>query len=66
MGTWVKETDKKPQFDKTVVCWCQIYGLYLGRYIHIGFGYGNWNNGRDTGVLPPIYWMELPEPPMGI
>jgi hypothetical protein len=62
---WHKETEQKPPFDTTVLCYCRIYGYYLGYYFRIdhAFNNGNWCDRKDKGVLPPIAWQYLPLPP---
>lgn len=65
---WIDETKQKPPFGKHVLCYCRIYGYYIGSYENIapdvsGNIWGNWNDGKHLGVLPPTHWMELPEKP---
>jgi hypothetical protein len=63
---WIKTEDKKPELNEPVLVWCRIYGRFIATYEDIGAG-KNWGNWRDSngnlGILPPIYWMPLPEPP---
>ncbi len=60
---WVKEINDKPDFGKLVLCYCRIYGYFLGSYNYIDLGYGNWRRGAEFGILPPVYWAILPEEP---
>lgn len=64
---WVSVEDRLPEFNKPVLAFCRVYGRYIGWYEFIGeaFGekHGNWNDGKNLGVLPPLFWMPLPEPP---
>tara|TARA_R110002110_G_scaffold102599_1_gene259822 strand:- start:54 stop:263 length:210 start_codon:yes stop_codon:yes gene_type:complete len=65
---WIKTELQKPKFDETVLVWCRIYGRFLATYEYIGDfdeeQYGNWRDfNGNLGILPPIYWMKLPEPP---
>lgn len=63
---WIKTKDKKPELNTPVLVWCKLYGRFIATYEDIGAG-KNWGNWRDSngnlGILPPIYWMPLPEPP---
>lgn len=61
---WISVRDNPPPFGLQVLVWCKIYGIYIGCNERIeGTGYGNWNDGKENGVLPPIYWKSLPESP---
>ena len=61
---WISVNDKLPEFGEHVLVYCQIYGQYIAYYHRIsGTNYGNWHNGNTLGILPPLYWMPLPEPP---
>jgi hypothetical protein len=64
---WISVKDSLPEFNKHVLVYCRIFGTYIGSHVFIGeFAgkkYGNWNDGKSTGVLPPTHWMPLPEPP---
>jgi len=62
---WIPVTpDTMPEFDTWVLCYCRIYGFYIGCHQRIlDTNYGNWNDGKDLGILPPIFWMLLPEKP---
>lgn len=61
---WISCKERLPDFDKPVLCFCRIYGRYIGWHQRIdNTNYGNWHDGTNLGVLPPIYWQELPEPP---
>lgn len=58
---WHEETKIKPPFGVHVLCYCKIYGYYIGSYERIeDTNWGNWHDGKQLGVLPPIHWMELP------
>ena len=65
---WIKTELKKPNFDETVLVWCSIYGIFLATYEYIGEfdgeKYGNWRDlNGNLGILPPVYWLNLPAPP---
>jgi hypothetical protein len=62
---WIPVAKKLPPFDEWVLAYCRIYGCYIGSYQRIApdTSYGNWNDGKNLGVLPPTHWMPLPEPP---
>lgn len=61
---WNLTNQSKPEFDRWVLCWCKIYGYYIGKYEQIeDTGWGQWNNGEKSGYLPPIYWQHLPAVP---
>lgn len=62
---WIKTEHRKPKFDELVLVWCRIYGRFLATYEEIdGTGWGNWRDMKgNLGILPPVYWMKLPEPP---
>ncbi len=65
---WIKTEDEKPEYDKAVLVWCRVYGRFLATYVCVGNfrgeSYGNWRDfNGNLGILPPIYWMPLPEPP---
>jgi len=60
---WIKSSEQNPPFDMQVLCYCKIYGRYIGSYIQVIGVYGNWSNGKEMGILPPIYWMPLPPAP---
>lgn len=65
---WIKTEDRKPEFDVPVWVWCRIYGRFIATYEYIGDfegeRFGNWqDHNGNLGILPPVYWMLLPEPP---
>lgn len=61
---WIPVSERLPEFDTWVLCYCKIYGFYIGSYQRIlDTCHGNWNDGKDLGVLPPIYWQPLPQSP---
>jgi hypothetical protein len=65
---WVATSEQLPEFGKTVLVYCKIYGKFLATYEYIGeFAgekYGNWRDfNGNLGILPPVYWMEISEPP---
>ncbi len=61
---WIKTEDHLPPFGEHVLVWCKIYGRYIASYQRISdTNWGNWHDGKDLGVLPPVCWMPLPEAP---
>ena len=65
---WVATSEQLPEFGVTVLVYCKIYGKFLATYEYIGeFAgekYGNWRDfNGNLGILPPVYWMEIPKPP---
>ena len=65
---WIQTKDQLPPFDKTVLVGCRIYGRFLATYVKVGEfegdDYGNWRDfNGNLGILPPIYWCEIPEIP---
>lgn len=60
---WIIETDRKPPFGKLVLVHCRVYGKFLATYEEIGYGYGNWKHNNELGILPPVYWLDIPEIP---
>lgn len=63
---WISVKDKFPPFGDWVLVYCRIYGRYIGSYQRIDpeYNFGVWNDGNNSGVLPPTHWMPLPEPPV--
>ena len=66
--SWVAVSERLPEFGETVLVYCKIYGRFLATYEFIGDfqgkKYGNWRDfNGNLGILPPVYWMPLPEPP---
>jgi len=65
---WIETDLQKPNFGGTKLVWCRIYGIFLATYEYIGDfdgeQHGNWRDFRGgLGILPPVYWMPLPELP---
>ncbi|MBK9800718.1 MAG: DUF551 domain-containing protein [Bacteroidetes bacterium] len=64
---WIRVSEKMPDFDVSVLVFCRIYGVFIAQHKYIGDfqgeKYGNWYDGKDLGVLPPLFWMPLPSPP---
>ena len=61
---WISVAETKPEFGEPVFVWCRIYGRYIGTYQQIdGTRFGNWSDGKELGVLPPLFWQPLPTPP---
>lgn len=61
---WISVEERLPEFGEPVFVWCRIYGRYIGTYQQIdGTRFGNWSDGKDLGVLPPLFWQPLPTPP---
>lgn len=66
--SWVAVSEQLPKFGETVLVYCKIYGRFLATYEYIGdFAgeqYGNWRDfNGNLGILPPVYWLQIPEPP---
>ncbi len=66
--SWVAVSERLPEFGETVLVYCKIYGRFLATYEYIGDfqgeKYGNWRDfNGNTGILPPVYWLKIPEPP---
>ena len=62
--SWISVEERLPEFGEPVFVWCRIYGRYIGTYQQIdGTRFGNWSDGKDLGVLPPLFWQPLPTPP---
>jgi Protein of unknown function (DUF551) len=67
-NNWIAVADRLPKFGETVLVYCRIYGRFLATYEYIGDfqgeKYGNWRDFKgELGILPPVYWMEIPETP---
>jgi len=62
---WTLEKNYKPIFGMPVVVWCRIYGKAIYTYERLDpeYGWGNWHDGKSLGVLPPVYWSYIPNPP---
>ena len=61
---WINVKDAKPKFNTWVLVYCKVYGFYIGGYEQIeDTAWGQWSDGKNSGVLPPTHWMPLPEPP---
>lgn len=61
---WVKVSEMLPEFEAWVLCYCGIYGYYIGQYQQIlDTNHGQWCDGKESGCLPPIFWLPLPTPP---
>jgi len=61
---WISVEERLPEFVEPVFVWCRIYGRYIGTYQQIdGTRFGNWSDGKELGVLPPLFWQPLPTPP---
>lgn len=67
MDNWIDVNDRLPAFEKRVLVYCAIYGMFIVHYQFIGefdgVKYGNWHDGRNLGILPPTHWQPLPSPP---
>ena len=66
--SWVAVSERLPEFGEAVLVYCNIYGRFLATYEFIGEfqgeKYGNWRDfNGNLGILPPVYWMQIPEPP---
>jgi hypothetical protein len=62
---WIPVTPKTlPKFDTPVLCYCEIYGRFVGVYSQIdGTNWGQWSNQKEIGILPPKAWQPLPPAP---
>lgn len=61
---WIDERLHKPEFGVPVLVYCRIYGRFVATYEQIlDTEFGNWHNGKELGILPPLYWMPLQELP---
>jgi hypothetical protein len=62
---WITTEDTKPKFGELVLVYCKIYGRFLAIYEQLdNTRYGNWRDMQgNLGILPPIYWMKIPEIP---
>ena len=63
---WIKETEQKPEFGKPVLVCCRIFGrdIYTYERLDPDYDWGNWHDGKNLGVLPPVWWSYIPEPPI--
>ena len=62
--TWIKESERKPEFGELVLVYCKLYGRFLASYEQIGdTTWGNWSYNGQMGILPPLYWMRIPDIP---
>ncbi len=62
---WIKTNDRLPEFNFPVLVYCRIYGRFIATYEKLDpdFNFGNWRRNNELGILPPLFWMYLPEPP---
>lgn len=61
---WIDVKEIKPPFETSVLVYCEIYGMYIGYYRRIlDTSHGQWDDGKNIGVLPPLFWMYLPTKP---
>lgn len=61
---WISVDEKLPEADETVLCYCRIWGRYVGCMTKILYTNNHqWSNSTETGILPPTYWQPIPEPP---
>jgi len=62
---WIRTSERLPEFDIPVLCYCRIYGKYIGWHQRLDPDYdvGNWHDGKNLGVLPPTHWLPLPPNP---
>ena len=64
LNPWIPVSERLPEFDETVLCYCRIYGRYSGVYARIDdTEWGHWCNQEHCGILPPVLWMPLPPIP---
>lgn len=61
---WVQEKYRKPEFNKSVLCYCRIWGVFLGSYERLDpdYDWGNWRREDELGVLPPTHWCYIDIP----
>lgn len=61
---WISIKDRLPEFEESVLVFCNIYGRFISSYDRIGDSdFGQWHRGNEKGILPPTHWMPLPEIP---
>lgn len=62
---WIPVNERLPEYDTAVLCFCRIYGRFVGEYSRIepDIDEGIWSGPSGTGILPPTDWMPLPSPP---
>jgi len=62
---WIPTKERLPPFGVQVLCYCRVYGRYIGSYERLDENYaaGNWQDGERLGDLLPTYWMYLPPAP---
>ena len=61
---WISVKKELPDFDKTVLVYCHLWGRYLATYNRLGdTNYGEWKDFNNESVIPPSYWSELLDPP---
>jgi len=67
---WIKTEVQTPRCYPSldfvhVIVWCRIYGTYMATYSRIDdTGFYEWKDWNGIIVLPPVYWMEMPESPL--
>ena len=63
--SWIKTEIQKPKFGELVLVYCRIYGRFLATYERIeDTNFGNWRYESNLGILPPVFWMNIPEIPV--
>ena len=62
---WIPVSERLPEYDVMILCFCRIYGCFMGVYSRIAddVDAGVWSDFEESGVLPPTHWMLLPEGP---
>ena len=56
LNPWIPVSERLPEFNETVLCYCGIYGRYTGVYARIDdTEWGHWCNQEHCGILPILY-----------
>jgi len=62
---WIPVSERLPKFDVPVLVRCRIWGTFISTYEKVDpdYEWGNWRRNDELGILPPLFWTPLPEPP---